>query len=61
MTEAPTLLWPHQDLRLADRPVPDAAEGPVLPVYVLDDIAPGRRATGGAPRRWLHQDMKAAG
>ena len=57
---APSLLWLRQDLRLHDQPALAAAarEGPVIPVYVLDDKAPGRWAIGGAQRWWLHHSLE---
>ncbi|MES2711969.1 MAG: deoxyribodipyrimidine photo-lyase [Pseudomonadota bacterium] len=55
----PAILWFRQDLRLTDNPALLAAmaEGPVLPVYILDDEAAGRWAPGGAGRWWLHQSL----
>lgn len=55
----PVLLWLRQDLRLADQPalIAAAAVGPVIPVYVLDDEAPGAWAIGGAQRWWLHHSL----
>ena len=57
----PTLLWLRQDLRLHDQPalVAAAHEGPVIPVYVLDDDAPGSWSIGGAQRWWLYHTLKA--
>lgn len=57
----PTLLWLRQDLRLADQPALAAAvaEGPVIPVYVLDDASPGVWKIGGAQRWWLHHSLAA--
>ncbi len=59
----PTLLWLRQDLRLHDHPalIAAAAAGPVIPVYVLDDDAPGDWAIGGAQRWWLHHSLAAHG
>ena len=39
MAPAPAIVWFRQDLRLADQPALAAAldDGPVLPVFVLDD------------------------
>ncbi|ANY20473.1 Deoxyribodipyrimidine photo-lyase [Tsuneonella dongtanensis] len=56
---APQIVWLRRDLRLADQPAfHDAAQaGPVIPVYVLDDDAPGDHAIGGAARWWLHQSL----
>ena len=50
---APVLLWFRQDLRLDDNPAlaAAAADGPVLPVYLLDDETPGCWAAGGAIAR----------
>ncbi|MEP9401107.1 deoxyribodipyrimidine photo-lyase [Sphingomonas sp. VNH70] len=62
MTE-PVLLWLRQDLRLSDQPAlvaaAAAAAGPVIPVYILDDTAPGDWAIGGAQRWWLHHSLAA--
>ncbi|MEG8039313.1 deoxyribodipyrimidine photo-lyase [Sphingomonas sp. LR60] len=54
-----TLLWLRQDLRLHDQPalVAAAQQGPVIPVYILDDDAPGDWRIGGAQRWWLHQSL----
>ena len=48
----PTLLWLRRDLRLADQAALAAAEkeGPVIPVYILDDETPKHRIMGGASR-----------
>ncbi|MFT3966792.1 MAG: deoxyribodipyrimidine photo-lyase [Sphingobium sp.] len=58
---APVILWFRRDLRLADQPalVAAVAEGPVIPVYVLDDETPRHRAMGGASRWWLHHSLAA--
>lgn len=55
------ILWLRQDLRLHDQPalVAAAAQGPVIPVYVLDDDAPGDWRIGGAQRWWLHGSLAA--
>ncbi|WP_445193195.1 cryptochrome/photolyase family protein [Sphingomonas sp. Tas61C01] len=55
----PVLLWLRQDLRLADQPalVAAAAEGAVIPVYILDDESPGDWRIGGAQRWWLHHSL----
>jgi deoxyribodipyrimidine photo-lyase len=57
-----TILWFRQDLRLADHPALAAAVAsghPVLPVYILDDTAPGAWTRGGASRWWLHHSLTA--
>ena len=55
----PVIVWLRQDLRLADQPAfaAAAAEGPVIPVYVLDDDTPRHRKMGGASRWWLHHSL----
>ncbi|HEY0148055.1 MAG TPA: deoxyribodipyrimidine photo-lyase [Allosphingosinicella sp.] len=57
---APSIVWFRQDLRLHDQPALFAAarEGPVVPVYILDDETPGRWAIGGAQRWWLHNSLQ---
>ncbi|MFA9199855.1 MAG: deoxyribodipyrimidine photo-lyase [Cypionkella sp.] len=56
---APQIVWLRRDLRLAAQPAFDAAAraGPVIPLYVLDDAAPGEEAPGGAARWWLHHSL----
>ncbi|WP_188446873.1 cryptochrome/photolyase family protein [Sphingomonas psychrolutea] len=55
----PILLWLRRDLRLADQPALLAAiaEGPVIPVYILDDATPKHYAMGGASRWWLQHSL----
>jgi deoxyribodipyrimidine photo-lyase len=55
----PVLVWLRQDLRLADQAAFAAAvsQGPVIPVYVLDDETPRHRRLGGAARWWLHHSL----
>jgi len=63
MTAAsPTLVWLRDDLRLADNPALVAATergGPVVLVYLLDEVSRGIRPLGGASRWWLHQSLSA--
>ena len=56
-----SLVWFRQDLRLHDHPAlyTAAANGAVIPVYVLDDDGPGDWRIGGAQRWWLHHSLKA--
>ena len=56
---APTLVWLRQDVRLHDQPalVAAAAAGAVVPLYILDDEAPGEWRMGGAQRWWLHHSL----
>lgn len=55
----PVILWFRRDLRLSDQAALAAAagEGAVIPVYILDDDAPGDHAIGGAARWWLHHSL----
>jgi deoxyribodipyrimidine photo-lyase len=56
----PVIVWLRRDLRLADQAAfhaAAAAEGPVIPVYVLDDETPRHRRMGGASRSWLHHSL----
>ena len=59
----PQILWLRRDLRMADNPAlyHAAQEGPVVPVYVLDDDAAGDHAYGGASRWWLHHSLQSLG
>lgn len=53
------IVWFRRDLRLADQAAlaAAAAEGPVIPVYILDDETPKHRKMGGASRWWLHHSL----
>lgn len=55
-----TIMWFRQDLRVRDNPAlfAAAAEGPVLPVYILDDGNAGDWKMGGASRWWLHHSLR---
>ena len=57
----PTLLWLRNDLRVSDHPALHAAiaEGPVIPIYILDDQTPQLRPMGAAQRWWLHHSLAA--
>ncbi len=56
---APALLWFRRDLRLSDQAalISAAGEGPVIPVYILDDESPKHRKMGAASRWWLHHSL----
>ncbi len=58
---APAILWFRRDLRLHDNPaLIAAADGrPIVPLFILDDEAPGMRRLGGASRWWLHHSLAA--
>jgi deoxyribodipyrimidine photo-lyase len=62
MPTAPIVVWFRQDLRVADHPALTAAVqsgSPVIPVYILDDAAPGGWTRGAASRWWLHRSLEA--
>jgi deoxyribodipyrimidine photo-lyase len=64
VTDAPTIVWLRDDLRLADNPALRAAVdrgAPVVIVYVLDEVSPGIRPLGGASKWWLHHSLNALG
>ena len=55
----PIIYWYRADLRLTDLPdlVAASKQGPVIPVYVLDDELGGDWCLGGATRWWLHHSL----
>ena len=61
MTNPCIIHWFRQDLRLADNPglAHAAANGSVLPVYILDDDNAAAHKMGAASRWWLHQSLNA--
>lgn len=56
----PAVMWFRQDLRLADNAALRAAAeaGPLICLYVLDDVTPGDWAWGAASRWWLHGSLE---
>lgn len=64
MSDAPSIVWFRDDLRVADHPALHAAVergAPIVCVYVLDETSPGVRPLGGAARWWLHGSLTALG
>ncbi len=55
------LLWFRRDLRLTDNRALMAAleDGPIVPLFVLDDAGAGDFAVGAAQRWWLHHSLAA--
>ncbi len=64
MTAAPSIVWFRDDLRLADHPALEAGlnrGGPLVLLYLLDEVNAGIRPLGGASRWWLHGSLRALG
>jgi deoxyribodipyrimidine photo-lyase len=62
MAETPSIVWLRDDLRVTDNPALSAAAkrgGPVVVVYVLDEVSAGVRPLGGASKWWLHHSLAA--
>ncbi len=58
----PSIVWFRHDLRLQDNPALHAAiarGGPIVPVYIFDEVGEGRWVPGGASRWWLHHSLAA--
>ena len=55
----PVIVWLRRDLRLSDQAAFAAAtaNGPIIPVYVLDEETPKHRKMGGASLWWLHHSL----
>ncbi|GGZ01060.1 cryptochrome/photolyase family protein [Novosphingobium colocasiae] len=58
---SPVIVWFRRDLRLSDQAAlaEASAQGPVIPVYVMDDETPRHRRMGGASRWWLHRSLES--
>ncbi|GAA1877594.1 cryptochrome/photolyase family protein [Lapillicoccus jejuensis] len=59
MTEAPSVVWFRRDLRLRDHAalLTAAQQGPVLALFVLDDVL--LRTAGGPRTAWLRRSLRA--
>ena len=56
------IVWLRDDLRLADNPALVAAierGGPVVVLYLLDEVSTGIRPLGSASRWWLHHSLES--
>ncbi len=61
-TDAPSIVWFRQDLRLADNPALARAlerPGPLVPLFILDEGETAARRPGAAQRWWLHHSLAA--
>jgi len=59
---SPTIVWLRDDLRVADNPALAAAVergGPVVVLYLRDEVSEGVRPLGAATRWWLHHSLTA--
>lgn len=57
----PVVVWFQRDLRLEGNPAPNVAVAtrqPILPLYILDEAANGRRR-GAASLWWLDKSLRA--
>ena len=59
MTQALTLVWFRQDLRIKDNPALSfaAQQGAILPIYIEDTGCPDEFQMGAASKWWLHQSL----
>ena len=59
MTNAISVMWFRQDLRINDNPALHAAceSGDVIPVYIIDTDTPEQFQKGGASTWWLHHSL----
>ncbi|GAB4236880.1 MAG: deoxyribodipyrimidine photo-lyase [Chlamydiales bacterium] len=59
---SPIIVWFRQDLRLQDHPALYHAcqkEVPVIPIYIYDDVNPGKWLPGASSRWWLHHSLQS--
>ena len=61
MEQPVVIAWFRQDLRIHDNPAlrAAAAQGRVLPIYILDDENAASWSMGGASRAWLHHSLQS--
>ncbi|MDB9915443.1 DNA photolyase family protein, partial [Alphaproteobacteria bacterium] len=59
MNDNINIYWIRQDLRLMDNPALTAAvnNGPIIPVYILDEESPKEHKLGQSSRLWLHHSL----
>lgn len=54
------VVWFRDDLRMADNPALSAGierGGPIVALFVLDEVSPSIRPLGGAAKWWLHESL----
>lgn len=64
VNDSPSIVWVRDDLRLADHPALHAATGrggPIVLLFILDEVSEGTRPLGGASRWWLHGSLRQLG
>ena len=61
MSDAKSIVWFRQDLRIKDNPALLAATevGEIIPVYILDEENAQEYSMGGASKWWLHESLKS--
>ena len=61
MSDAKSIVWFRQDLRVKDNPALLAATdlGEIIPVYILDEENAQDHSMGGASKWWLHESLKS--
>jgi deoxyribodipyrimidine photo-lyase len=61
LTHRPIIVWLRQDLRLADNPALAWAsrQGPIVPLYIIDDDKSNPFPPGAASKWWLHEALKS--
>ena len=59
MNDNINIYWMRQDLRLMDNPALTAAvnNGPIIPIYILDEESPKEHKLGQSSRLWLHHSL----
>ncbi|MDA9170729.1 DNA photolyase family protein [Alphaproteobacteria bacterium] len=59
MNDNINIYWIRQDLRLMDNPALTAAvnNGPIIPIYILDEKSPKEHKIGQSSRLWLHHSL----
>jgi deoxyribodipyrimidine photo-lyase len=61
MQQINSIFWFRQDLRLTDNPALTAAatNSAILPIYILDDLAPTKFSLGDCSKAWLYYALQS--